>query len=322
MRSSKLSAGLLAGALLAATFSGTVHSGSAASRHSTVAAARQVAAPHVRLAASTAVTKFGLADHTYDQRHLTEQQLGVMPVYVDEFIGWYRDRTFPRLVTDRQEGAIPVIAWMPRTPLDDILSGSWDSYIRTWLQGAKERGGTIFVRLMPEMNIGQPYAMRHNGNTAAKFVAAWKRIVRIGNAVGADNVRWVWNPDRAFKGSVPLAPLYPGRGWVDWVAIDGYNFGTADHGGWLWFKQLFLPTITQIRSFAPLKPMMAAEVGCTASRYKASWMNGMFTAAPQLGLKALIYFDYNLKRDWRFASSTSSLNAARAGVRLDGWVTK
>jgi beta-mannanase len=175
---------------------------------------------------------------------------------------------------------------------------------------------------MPEMNCTEVYAIGHDGNTSAKFVAAWRHIVTIGRNVGATNVKWMWNPNRAFKGSYALKPMWPGRTWVDWVGIDGYNYGTKDHGGWLWFKELFRPTIRKIRSFAPGKPMMVAEVGCAASRYKAAWMKGMFGSAPSLGFKILVYFDYNMKRDWRFASSAASLSAAHAGVRMDGWITK
>jgi hypothetical protein len=129
----------------------------------------------------------------------------------------------------------------------------------------------------------------------------------------------MWNPDRAFKGSQPLAPLYPGSAWVDWIGIDGYNFGTADHGGWLWFKELFAPTKKIIRSFAPYKPMMVAEVGTTTSRYKPSWLTGMFSAAPAMGFKGLLYFDYQLARDWRLASSSASLAAAKRGVHQSTW---
>jgi hypothetical protein len=320
MRTPKVSAGVLAGVLVAGALSASVHAGP--STASVAQAPAHVAtAPHMRLAASHGVY-FGLADTTPDQRHTTEQELGVRSEMAGEFVHWTRGATFPPLVTDHHDGAVPVIAWMPSGPLDEVVNGSWDGYIRTWLQGAKQRGGLIYIRLMPEMNASEPYSMGHDGNTAAKYVAAWKRVVSIGRSVGATNIDWVWNPDRAFKGSVALRPLYPGRTWVDWVAIDGFNYGTKDHGGWLWFKELFVPTINIIRQFAPYKPLMAAEVGSTQTSLKPVWMSGMFAAAPTLGFKALIYFDHLMLRDWRVASSSASLSASRTGVHSAGWITK
>jgi beta-mannanase len=145
--------------------------------------------------------------------------------------------------------------------------------------------------------------------------------VQIARNNGARNVKWMWNPDRAFKGSQPLKPLWPGRTWVDWVGIDGYNYGTADHGGWKWFRELFRPTVLKIRSFAPYKPMMVAEAGCTDSKYKAAWMRGMFSVAPRMGFRAVMYFDYKMLRDWRITSRYSSLAAARYGLTLSTWET-
>src|SRR4029079_8288677 len=87
----------------------------------------------------------------------------------------------------------------------------------------------------------------------------------------------------------------------------------------LWFKELFAPTKAQIRAFAPYKPMMVAEAGTTTGKYKPAWITGMFNAAPAMGFKALMYFDEDLARDWRLASSSSSLAAAKAGVHKSTW---
>ncbi len=46
-------------------------------------------------------------------------------------------------------------------------------------------------------------------------------------SAGASNVSWVWNPNVSYTGSTPLGGLYPGDGYVDWVALDSYNWGTT-----------------------------------------------------------------------------------------------
>jgi hypothetical protein len=319
MRSLKLPATLLGATLLAGVLAPAHFGPSAPGRVTQAAPAGTSAvrpAPAMALRSTTHPVLFGLLDHSDDQRHATEDQLNVKSALVGYFHGWRRDRGFPQMVTMRNDGAVPVIAWMPGVTLTEILSGSWDGYIRWWLRGAKAWGHPVIIRLMPEMNAAEVYAVGRPGNSPTKFIAAWRHIVGISRAVGATNVKWMWNPNRYFKGSYALKSMWPGRRWVDWVGIDGYNFGTADHGGWLWFRELFAPTVRRIRSFAPYKPMMVAEVGCTASKYKASWLNGMFSNAPGMGFKGLLYFDYLLKRDWRLASSSSSLTAARNGVHL------
>jgi len=322
MTSLRLPVALLGAALLASvavpSYVGPPNSARSAQAAPAAASAARPA-PAMALSSTTHPVLFGLIDPNDDARHSTESQLGVDSALVGYFHGWDRTRGFPQMVHMRNDGAVPVIAWMPKTPLVDILSGSWDDYIRSWLRGARDWGHPVIIRLMPEMNCIEVYAVGRNGNTAAQFVAAWRHIVAIGRNVGATNVKWMWNPNRAFKGSQPLKPLWPGRTWVDWIGIDGYNFGTADHGGWLWFKELFAPTKKIIRSFAPYKPMMVAEVGSTTGRYKPTWLSGMFNAAPAMGFKALMYSDYKMLRDWRLASSSSSLAAAKAGVYKSTW---
>ena len=324
MRSHRLPVALLGAALLVGV-AVPAHVGSSApgatgpTSPSTAAPAPVRQAPAMALRAATHPVLFGMMAPNDDTRHAAEDKLKVNSALVGYFHGWDKTRGFPRMITMRNDGAVPVIAWMPRTNLDGVLSGNWDGYIRDWLRGARDWGHPVVIRLMPEMNAPQVYQIGRDGNTSAKFVTAWRKVVRIGRDVGATNVKWMWNPNRAFKGSVPLAPLWPGRDWVDWVGIDGYNYGTADHGGWKWFRELFVPTIRIIRQFAPYKPMMVAEVGTTAGRYKPTWLTGMCKAAPELGFKGLMYFEYNLKRDWRLTASSAALTAARNGLHQSTW---
>jgi beta-mannanase len=70
-------------------------------------------------------------------------------------------------------------------------------------------------------------------------------------------VEWVWNPNIDYAGSVPLPRLYPGDGYVDYVGLDGYNWGTSQSWStWQTPQQVFDPTIADVRTFTQ-KPIIS-----------------------------------------------------------------
>ncbi|MDX1531405.1 MAG: glycosyl hydrolase, partial [Rhodothermales bacterium] len=76
----------------------------------------------------------------------------------------------------------------------------------------------------------------------------------------AANVAWVWSPNVV---SVPDTPdndmhrYYPGDAYVDWVGLDGYNFG--DHHDewhrWQSFAEVFEAPLAELESRFPRKPV-------------------------------------------------------------------
>ena len=122
------------------------------------------------------------------------------------------------------------VPMMPLTgyTLGDIASGAHDADFR---QAAgvyatyepKAPGGVQYVRLGWEMNIpGFPWQVGKNtDNTAANFIAAFRRIVAAFRSV-SDEFRFVWCPN---SGNSPPDPvtLYPGDDVVDVIAQDSYQ---------------------------------------------------------------------------------------------------
>ena len=78
---------------------------------------------------------------------------------------------------------------------------------------------------------------------------------------GARNAVWVWNPTVAYDGSTPLDELFPGRSQVDWMAVDGYNWGSTREWGWQSYADIFSPTLSAPHALAPRRPLMIAETG-------------------------------------------------------------
>jgi hypothetical protein len=161
-----------------------------------------------------------------------------------------------------------------------------------------------------------PWSAGVNGNSAADYVRAWRHLHDVFGRAGAVNVSWVWSPNVVFHGSSPLRKLYPGDAYVDWIGIDGYNWGTTrPGGGWMGFERLFGPTLRQVRRLAH-KPLMLSEVA-SAERGgdKAAWISGFFRGLNRNpDVLAFVWFDFAKETDWRFTSSAAARGAFARGV--------
>lgn len=223
---------------------------------------------------------------------------------------------------DLANGRIPLISW-EGTRLSDITSGKHDALIRARADGVKALGKRVFIRWAWEMN-GNWYAWsgaRNGANTtaAARYRAAWRRVVSIFRARGATNAVWVWSPNHA---NIPARSwnrwqnYYPGHSWVDWVGIDGYNWGRSrSWSRWQDFRAIFGPVYASYRS---AKPIMIAETASTdVGGDKARWIR---IASFQIkryypSIAAVVWFHVNKEEDWRATSSSTVLRSFRAMSR-------
>ncbi len=230
--------------------------------------------------------------------------------------------------TIRNQGAIPFFSWatdsLPvsgdQTPyrLSSIIAGSQDAYITAWATAARNWGHPFFLRFNWEMNGNWfPWVEGRNGNTAGESVAAWRHVHDIFTRVGATNVTWVWCPN-IDPGNVftSLSSLYPGDAYVDWTALDGYNWNTP----WTSFTDLFKSTYDQITTtIAPDKPLIVGETASTeAGGSKAQWITDMFQALPTRfpKIRGLLWFDkIDEGMDWPIETSVGATAAFRAGIQ-------
>jgi beta-mannanase len=216
-----------------------------------------------------------------------------------------------------QVGAIPMITWKPSsTTLDTIIAGRDDPYIRTWARAAVAAHMTIDVRFAHEMNgAWYPWGAGVNGDTPAKYVAAWHRVVNIFRATGATKVKWVWCIATGGD-QTTLSAYYPGPRYIDWVAMDGYNRNL--NADWDSFYVIFdqdYKFLTRLSS----RPVMIAEIGSvedpTLADRKAGWIKGVFLYAipdrfPRI--RAVLYFDGTGSTfDFPWTSSPAALAAMK-----------
>lgn len=245
-----------------------------------------------------------------------------------DYVMFYRDlkRRFPTDVIKVIEaaGATPIISlelwsWHGRNKhqLPDIAAGAFDEHFRNWAIDAKRHGRRVLLRFGFEFN-GDWFTW---GQKPDQFIKAWRRIKTIFNDVGADNVEWVWAANVTSHPQGPqndMTRYYPGRDYVDWVAVDGYNWG--DHyqpwHRWKSFEETFRGPLDRFAELYPKKPVMIAEFGCpedTPGR-KATWIREAHHALqerPQV--RAVVWFNFDKRPEgelnFRLDSSPGALQA-------------
>lgn len=235
----------------------------------------------------------------------------------------------------RNHGSIPMITWepwdytkgvnQPTYSLSAIINGNHDAYIRKWAQDSKAWGQPYFLRLAHEMNGNwYPWSERVNGNSAGQYIQMWQHVHDIFTQEGVTNVTWVWSVNIVDPTETPINTLYPGDNYVDWVAMDGYNGGTAlNWGGWKSFTQVFQQTYNEIGAITQ-KPLMVSETASAeAGGSKANWITNAYGSevANMPRIKAIIWFNMNKETDWRITSSTTTKNAFRTAVANSKYAT-
>lgn len=210
----------------------------------------------------------------------------------------------------------------PDFTLSAITSGRYDAYILAFAKELATFPRTVFLRVMHEMNGNwYPWCGTVNGNSPEAFISAWKHIQALVNAEAASRIQWVWCP---YASSYPLTPFnkiedyFPGDESIDWVAIDGYNWGCAREGSvWQSFEQVFSEAYNTLAALSR-RPVMIGELASTETGgSKALWLTEAFQALEKNfpRIKALVWFDINKECDWRIASSTESLEAFQSGIK-------
>ena len=235
------------------------------------------------------------------------------------FYPW--DEEFPTDVErwDLENGRLPMISWNGRDAYSaDIAAGRYDPLIMDRAHRVKDLGAPVLIRWFWEMDGNKK---KEWAGEPSDYVAAWRHIVDIFRAEGADNVSWVWCPNAsAFKDGEAQA-FYPGDEYVDWICGDGYNWAPGREGDdWRSFATIFQAFYDW--AVTKDKPIMVGEYGVQerAPGEKAAWIADvqavLRTQFPRI--KALVYFNANQDYDWRMDTSPASYDAFKA-MANDPW---
>ncbi|MBN1412891.1 MAG: CIA30 family protein [Spirochaetales bacterium] len=257
-----------------------------------------------------------------------EARIGKKFAQVMWYIDWSREFPAEDCAELAGKGYIPHITWeawingdKSSFSLDQLLGGQWDRYVTAFARAAKAYGKPFFLRWGHEFNGNwYPWSVPQNGMDAAKFVRAYRYLHDIFVKEGATNALWVWCPNNS---SVPdeeknrFWKAYPGDAYVDWIGIDGYNFGHQpgfDYG-WLSFEEIFTDAYTSALQKFPEKPLMIGEFASgPVGGDKVAWIRQMGEDIPAKfpGLKSVVWFNINKETDWTLDGDPAVAEAAHA----------
>jgi beta-mannanase len=242
---------------------------------------------------------------------------GKKPFLVMVFIGWGDSIKAETIKSIYSKGSAMVITWEPwdqasqeAIDYDKVLSGGYDSYIASFAQQIKSVPGEVFIRFAHEVN-GNWYPWSGIKIGKQKYIALYRYIKDKFDSLGVANAKWVFSINQE---DVPKEDnnhylfYYPGDGYVDYVGIDGYNWGdTKTWSKWMNFREIFSNTYKEVTEKIR-KPVLIAEFSSTSSGGdKGLWIEEAFKNIKTMkNIKGFIIFNCDKETDWSFSPDTAA----------------
>jgi len=166
---------------------------------------------------------------------------------------WYDNIQFPSAAVNTIHGAgiVPFIRMMPRTNFDEggpdpnytmqkIINGDFDSALIQWAIDAKNTNIPLLAEFGTEVNGNWfPWNGQYNGagettgygdpnlfDGAERFRDAYRHIIDICKANGANNITWFFHIDAYSEPDMDwnkIENYYPGDNYIDWLGVSIYG---------------------------------------------------------------------------------------------------
>jgi hypothetical protein len=242
------------------------------------------------------------------------QAAGRQPNLVGYYSGWAQPFNASFAQTLRGDGVTPFVQVDPSfASIPAIAAGDYDGYLRSYAASVRAFGHAVVIGFGHEMNAPwYPWGFGHV--PASTFVAAWRHIVMLFRAQGADNVTWLWTLNADRPGTGPVGSWWPGAGYVTWVGIDGYYYRPTDT-----FASVFGKTIDQVRAFTH-KPVLLSETAVGPESGQFVKIQDLFHGIAKYKTLGLVWFDKAqdngiYHQDWRIEDNPTAEDSFRLGVR-------
>ena len=107
-----------------------------------------------------------------------------------------------------------------------------------------------------------------------------------------------------------MASVYPGDDYVDYVGLDGFNWGATSGNVWQTPEQVFAPSLAKIRAFTDKSMWICETSSSETGGSKAKWIT-QFSAwlETEPSIVGVVWFNFDKEENWLVNSSRSSLAA-------------
>jgi beta-mannanase len=282
--------------------------------------------PQTAYSAANTKLKWGVyAGGEVNEAIEVQRTVGRKPDYLPTFVHWGNNSDFPSKMAEYAylQRQTLVIYWEAmdynaenpetdgRFSYGEILTGKFDGYLETFAGVAAKYGRPIILIPFEEMNGNwYPWAVTLNGNTPQKHIDAYRYVRRFFDK--ATNVKFGWAinndsiPDT--QDSEPLT-YYPGDKYVDYVGVNGFNFGDP----WQSWTEVFDDSLKKLATLN--KPIIIFSMASGTDTKKEKWIT---TAGEEISsydkLEGWIWFNQKKEQDWRIWSDPRSLRAFKRSM--------
>lgn len=237
---------------------------------------------------------------------------GKKPYFVLIFFDW---ESFPEkavLNNIFSSGCVPVITLEPwyansetGIKYDSLLKGGYDEYLDEFAKKISGFNKPVYLRFAHEMN-GDWYPWSGSKIGPRKYIDIYRYVKDFFDKKGLNNVKWIFSINWE---SVPSARsnyfmnYYPGDDYVDYIGLDGYNWGnTKPWSRWMSFKEIFEKSYNEITRSLD-KPVIITEFGCAdKGGDKSGWIREAMGDIKKLpNIKGFILFNVNKEANWKFS---------------------
>ncbi len=249
---------------------------------------------------------------------------GKMPDIVMVFVDWgkFVDQDVVSAACGRN--IILLVTWEPwdaavRKGIDynGLIRGSYDDYISDFALRIKGIGSTVMIRFAHEQN-GNWYPWSGSVIGDKAYINMYRHVKDIFDREAVNNARWIYSVNwEDVPAENNFLRFYPGDGYVDYVGIDGYNWGTTQGWGrWMEFGDIFTKRYAEIINNIP-KPVLISEFGSSSQGGdRPAWIKNAFKEISGMKeVEGAVLFNMDKEADWGFKYGTRDAAALKDSIR-------
>lgn len=246
---------------------------------------------------------------------------GKKPFFVMVFTGWESFIEEDIIRDIYEKNCVLFVTWEPwyaekkqAIDYDGLISGKYDEYIISFAEKIKRIEGEVFLRFAHEVN-GDWYPWSGDKLAEDVYIAMTRHLWDIFSRVGADNTKWVFSINwENIPANNDYYGFYPGDKYVDYIGIDGYNWGnTKSWSRWMSFSEIFKKRYKEVVNRFK-KPVIISEFSSSSSGgSKAQWIKDALNYIKETKeIKAFILFNVDKETDWHFSPHSDAAKELKA----------